>query len=370
MNLAGLLFGLHVIGERLHEVACYVILLAFFPKSYNVKGGPLKNVHYSFVFRIVSYKTVYELIVRIGRGENSRTHSLPDIVVDNFAVSIYQTFFIRSSSDKFVHAFGCRLTVLRKLNLLQAHIPRVLGGLLCGIQFQRSGTVGQFADAFLDVRIVHYTHEDGFAHFLDRAAADAEFLQGPGQFLFVLRSLDVAIGFLQARDTSVACDRSGALHFRISEVGIETAVNTVRRHHIARLNQGIAHRGAVAVGVRDCDRLTENGRGVFRQIRDHGRTLAQSCTIAQAIEVRSLRDLLHLQAAFFTASVAVLNGLKHTLIHAACLTFHGCGRSLLALLPQPVRLSLGLFRCFSCGPDSSTSCAEKAETCAHEGGCC
>jgi len=120
----------------------------------------LKNVHYSFVFRIVSYKTVYELIVRIGRGENSRTHSLPDIVVDNFAVSIYQTFFIRSSSDKFVHAFGCRLTVLRKLNLLQAHIPRVLGGLLCGIQFQRSGTVGQFADAFLNVRIIHHTYKN------------------------------------------------------------------------------------------------------------------------------------------------------------------------------------------------------------------
>ena len=142
------------------------------------------------------------------------------------------------------------------------------------------------------------------------------------------------------------------MHFRISEVGIETAVNTVRRHHIARLNQGIAHRGAIAVGVRDCDRLTENSRGVFRQIRDHGRAFAKGRTIAQAVEVRSLSDLLHLQAAFFAASVAVLNGLKHTLIHAACLTFHGCGGS----------FRLSLFHRFSRGSDTGAPGAEKAET--------
>ena len=318
----------------------------------------LENVHHLLVFRVVGDKAVNQSVVRIGRGKDRRLHSLPDVVVDDLALGVNEAFLVRSTTHKLIHRTDGDTVVLDELHLLQAHIPRVLGGLLRGIELQRSRAVRQFADTFLDVCIVHYAHEDRLAHLLDRAAADAEFLQCLGQFLLVLRCLDLAIGFLQARDTAVACDRSGALYFRISEVCIETAVNSVRRHHIARLNQGIAHRGAVTVRVRDCDFLTENGRGVFRQISDHGRTFAECCAVAQAIEVRGLGDLLHLQAAFFTASVAILNGLKHTLIHARRLTFHGCGRS----------FSLGLFRRFSCGSGAGTSGAEKAETRAHEGG--
>lgn len=104
--------------------------------------GGLENVHHLLVLRVVRDKAVNQSVVRIRGGKDRRLHSLPDIVVDNLAFGVNEPFFIRSAPYKLIHRADSDTVVLSKLNLLQAHIARVLGGLLGGIQFQRSGAVG------------------------------------------------------------------------------------------------------------------------------------------------------------------------------------------------------------------------------------
>ena len=102
----------------------------------------LENFHHPLVLRVIRDKAVNQSVVRIRGSKDRRLHSLADIVVDDLALGVNETFLVRSTAHKLIHRTNGDTIVLSKLHLLQAHISGVLGGLLGGIQFQRSGAVG------------------------------------------------------------------------------------------------------------------------------------------------------------------------------------------------------------------------------------